>query len=195
MNTNSKLITNTNTSDLHINTKKSWLNLNVSFKKLMAIWISLFIFSTSFCQDKRDILVKEIQKNIVINTDGLKDSIAFYSFSIQIKINKKKNNTIVEKIEFNDSIGCLLIKDYSFLKKMNYSPLISGNKRVILIIPVGVIVSNYDAKKIEPHKIPIEDLSKKIDKLFYYDRTKNNCIEKYIYINPFIVYVDKAIYD
>ncbi|MGN8059404.1 hypothetical protein ACTJKN_24200 [Pedobacter sp. 22163] len=169
-------------------------------EKKMAVTIFTILFSISYFtsvaqNNNRDRLVNQIRKGLIIDITNLKDSIAFYSFSIKIELKKNKTSVVARNISLNDSIAAKIISDYTFLKQINYSPIVGNAKQNFLLIPIGVIIANYEENRIYPHKIPVEDLADKINKLFNYDSRINNRIENYLYLNPIIIYVDKAIYN
>jgi len=169
-------------------------------KNKMAVTIFTLLFSILYFKsvaqnNNRDRLVNKIRKGIIVKTTDLKDSIAFYGFSIKIELKRNKKSLVASNITLNDSIGYKIVSDYAFLKKIDYSPVVGNAKQNFLIIPIGLIIANYEENRIYEHKIPVEDIGEKINKLFNYDSGTNNRTENYIYLNPIIIYVDKAIYD
>jgi len=162
---------------------------------IILLLFSLICFSSAAQNTNRDRLLEQIRKGLIIDTKGLKDSIAFYSFSIKIELKKNKNSVVAGNISFNDSIAFKVIHNYSFLKQMNFKPIVMLARQNVLIIPIGVIIANYEEKRIYQHKIPVEDIALRINKLFNYDSSKKDMLENYLYLSPIIIYVDKAIYN
>lgn len=164
--------------------------------KLYFMVFCLFISNIVLAQNKGiENLSIEIGKNLQPDVSKLKDSIAFYSFAFQIEIKKVNKHTIVEKITVNDSIAHIIFPDYSFLKKLDYGPLFRRSKYVTLIVPVGLIIANYESKKISEYKISLVDFSKRIHNLFNSEPRKKKDLTYFIYMSPSIITVDKAIYD
>ncbi|WP_316820861.1 hypothetical protein [Pedobacter gandavensis] len=159
-------------------------------------FLLLFNTTISFAQKSpRGHLIRQVDTSIHIDTDRLKDSIAFYSFSIRIEVNKIKNKVLVERVAPNDSVDYVKVKSYSALKKIDYSSIISRPGKSVIILPVAVIVFNYTSKVDYERKIALSDFSDRINSLFNYDAGKENKIERYVYLNPLIIYLDKVVYD
>ncbi|WEK21616.1 MAG: hypothetical protein P0Y49_10755 [Candidatus Pedobacter colombiensis] len=152
----------------------------------------------SFAQNSnRQAVIDNIRKEYMDNskTDLLKDSIALYTFAIQIAVKKVKDSSIVTSIVVNDSIANTILPDHNFLRKINYAVFMSKVKRATIVIPFGFIVAHYHAKTWPERKITIDDLGSKIYKLFNYDLQKDTPTESFIYLSPFVTYADKSVYD
>ncbi|WP_316794971.1 hypothetical protein [Pedobacter agri] len=155
-----------------------------------------FIYFKSTAQNiSRDSLVDQIRKGLIIDTKNLKDSIAFYSFSIRINLKRNKASIVAEDIIINDNIAFKILSNVNFLNQIDFTPIVGEAKQNSLIIPIGIIVANHEENRIYKHKIPVEDIGIRIDKLFSYDPHSNNKIENNLYLNPIIIYVDKAVYN
>lgn len=164
--------------------------------KLYLIVLCLFVSNVAWAQNKAvENLSIEIAKNLQPNVSKLKDSIAFYSFAFQIEIKKVKKSTVVEKITVNDSIAHVIFPDYTFLEKLDYRTLLMKSKRITLIVPVGLIIANFDSKKIPDYKISLIDFPRRIHNLFNSEFRKMKDLSNFIYMSPNIIIVDKAIYD
>lgn len=133
-------------------------------------------------------------KGLKSDASKLKDSIAFYSWAYELKIDRFKDSTIVTKISVNDSISRLIVKDHSYLKNINFISLLGKRRRATLIIPISVILTGYDIKSESVRKISFYDFSTRIRKLFnIVDGTEAN--ENYIYFQPIMIYLSKTVYD
>jgi hypothetical protein len=101
--------------------------INKDVKKY--IILILLAFSTTVCLFAQDRLTARVTDQITsgllkIDNTKLKDSIAFYSWSYELKVKKLHDSTVVETISVNDSIAKLLISDYSFLSAINYKTVL-----------------------------------------------------------------------
>lgn len=154
-------------------------------------------FQNSSAQHKKEEFISRLREKLYSfsTSEKLKDSIALYSFAIQIDIKKNKNSSI-KNVTSNDSISNVVFKKnyLPFLKKLNYDPILGEAKNATIIIPVAYIVANYKADDISEKKVPITDLSDKLYKLFNYIKKDENTPKNYIYLKPMITVVDKAIY-
>jgi len=79
-------------------------------KNKMAVTIFTLLFSILYFKsvaqnNNRDRLVNKIRKGIIVKTTDLKDSIAFYGFSIKIELKRNKKSLVASNITLNDSIG------------------------------------------------------------------------------------------
>jgi hypothetical protein len=131
-----------------------------------------------------------------LNPDGskLKDSIAFYSWAYELSITKFKDSTIVEYITVNDSIAKVIIKDVSSLKAINFSSLLDKRDKAKLIIPISVIMTDYNASKEPTKMISFYDFSTRIRKLFNV-RDGKEYDNNDIYFQPIMIYFSKKIND
>lgn len=59
----------------------------------------------------------------------LKDSVALYSFAIELNVVKHKDSTLVKTINVNDSIAKVLYKDFDFLKYINFSSILKEKRK------------------------------------------------------------------
>ncbi|MBB6498975.1 hypothetical protein [Pedobacter cryoconitis] len=76
----------------------------------------------------------------------LKDSVALYSFCLNLEIIKdqKRNKSKVVRLSVNDSIVYRLFPAYKKLYAINYTSLLRNQKKVNLVIPI--IISNTSPK-------------------------------------------------
>ena len=124
----------------------------------------------------------------------LKDSIAFYSWAYRLKIRRFKDSTIVETISENDSIAKLIVNDPSYLKRINFSSVLGKRREATLIIPISVIVTDYNTSQDPAKKISFYDFSTRIRKLFN-TRDGTEYDENQIYFQPIMIYLNKRIND
>jgi hypothetical protein len=139
-----------------------------------------------------DELNKHFSKNLKFS--GFKDSVALYTFSIKLDLEVEKNKDQMVVYKINDSIGKLIFKDLSFLKTMDYTPLLKDKKQLSVVIPVGVVMARYNETEASPC-ITIKDLDKKILKLFNVHAGEDLRNDGLLYLPPFVIYVDKTVYD
>ncbi|MGN7990062.1 hypothetical protein ACTJKC_22165 [Pedobacter sp. 22226] len=166
------------------------------FRSIGFILMFASLSISTFAQNnQREIINKKIQACVVIDAKKLSDSAGFYGLAIRIELMKTKGKTIVEKIVVNDSLGNAIIKNYEGLKKLDYSSLVPSQGKSILVLPISVLVVNYSSKKIDGHKISLDMLIPKINKLFDYDPLRKNAVEGYIYLSPLLISIDKTVYN
>ena len=163
------------------------------------IVIMLMLFSGSFITsygqtDYSTSILRKISMGLDPNPDRLKDSIAFYSFAYELKIERIKDSTVVNEISANDSIEALIIKDRSFLQQINYSPIMGMRKKITLIIPVSVIVTDYNSKNELNKKISFYDFTERIEKLFNVGK-QQDALSNFVFFRPIMVYFNKRVYD
>ena len=166
--------------------------------KTYILYLILFLCITqvSKAQIKEKVLDKVEQTlSSIIDGKNLKDSIALYTLSIQIGIKKSKGKIIVSSIKYNDIIGDIIFKDLNLLKEIDYSPLISNKHTSIINIPVAYIVANYKSNDTTEKRISLLGLQNNLYKLF--NCTQNEDCNSYtnIYLKPFIITSDRAIYN
>ncbi|WP_316820850.1 hypothetical protein [Pedobacter gandavensis] len=160
--------------------------------------ILLFISSSQilFAQENSRLrLVNDIARSFDVDMKLMKDSIAFYSLAVRIEVNKTNNKLIVERVVPNDTLDFVITKSYEALKKLDYSPIVSKSGRSVIILPIAILMFNYDSKVFHERKVTMTDFSKRINNLFDYGPGRNQKIENYIYLNPLFIYLDKAVYD
>jgi hypothetical protein len=166
-------------------------------KVYLIILVLLFSISKfSFSQNKQT-TIEEIEKTLASTMDAkdIKDSIALYTFCIQVNIKNVKGKSIVTGISVNDLVAKIIFKDIYLLKKINYSSFLGNKKNISLNIPIAYIVANYKANDLTEKKINIIGIQDNLYKLFNCTK-KGNCITlDSIYLNPIIITVDKAVYD
>ena len=163
-------------------------------KIIVVIYFLIGISLTTAAQgDFSGPLTFKIANGLKPDASKLKDSIAFYSWAYELKIDRFKDSTIVTKISVNDSISRLIVKDHSYLKNINFISLL-GKRREATLIPISVILTDYNVESESVRKISFYDFSKRIRKLFnIVSGTEYN--ENYIYFQPIMIYLSKTVYD
>jgi hypothetical protein len=168
-------------------------------KKIILFFATFFICYNGFAQnDKGKDSYLQIRLALVrhLESNMLKDSIALYTFAFQIEVKKIKDSTLITSITVNDSIANIIYPNYDFLRKINYAPFISKAKQATLVIPVALVITNYNSPtKTVDTTIPIIDLADRISKMFNYNQKEDSDTEHFIYLRPCVIYHDKAVYD
>ena len=163
------------------------------------ILITILFFGTylsTFGQsNKHDDLAQQINRQLVIDLDKLKDSAAFYSFSFRLELKNKNHMAVLDNFSVNDSIAYAVVENINFIKKLDYRKITFNGTRKTVIVPVGIIVMNYEGNAKPDGKILAVDLATKINQLFHYQANLKTKIDQFMYLPPIIIYGDKKVYD
>lgn len=162
----------------------------------------LFITSTSYAQKAptaAEINKKITQKLITYGSpkfSKLKDSVELYTFTIQLKVAKQKDNFLVDEIFSTDSISNIVFKDISFLREIDYTSVMKGKSSATLIIPIAIIIA-YVNNPVRP--IPMvraEPLANQLAKFYNYDyKDETKQTSDFIYLSPIIVTAGTKVYN
>lgn len=128
-----------------------------------------------------------------LRTDSLKDSVALYTFAIKLKLSNISSRSHIENITINEQFALSLYKDFNFLKNIDFIPLMHGKKRISMVIPVMLLVS--ETNKATDHRIKIDDLPKKFKAFMNYDHNRKSMTDKYIYLDPQVITIETKVYD
>lgn len=162
----------------------------------MMIVLCLMVFLQSSAQTKEQkVLFDKIASGFNSDITKLPDSLAFYTFAIELHIKKLGDSTNIKSIMLNDSIGYLINKGYDYLRDLNFSAVMDGKKEATIILPVSLIVYNNNNPKIREQQLSFENLTHHIHKLFNYDALKKTINKRYIYLEPLMIYANKAVFD
>jgi hypothetical protein len=166
-------------------------------KKYILILLFLFVLFQKATAQKEQKIASEIENLLLSDLNGkeIKDSIALYTFSIQIDIKKVKNKTYTA-VSCNHPIAHQIFNNIKVLLNLDYAVFVQKAKNRIINIPVAYLVANYTNAGLKEKYISIKELQNNIYKLFNYsanDSAYKN--DNYIYIKPIIITVDKTVYD
>lgn len=119
-----------------------------------------------------------------MSSEIIKDSTAFYATTIIINVSTRKNEQNVS-ITYDDFKIDYAFEKFDFLKKLDYSKLMNGQKSANFVYRVLVLVSD---STYNPPLIDIESVFRNTINLFVKEEYKSQ------FIGSFIVKLDKKIY-
>lgn len=128
----------------------------------------------------------------------LKDSVALYTFAIELNVVKQKDSTLVKSINVNDSIAKVLYKDFDFLKYINFSSVLKEKKEAILVIPVAIQIAwvNKPTTATAMLKVGNGEILNRIAAMFNLDyKRKKTKTEHFIYLTPILHLTGTIVYD
>lgn len=128
----------------------------------------------------------------------LKDSVALYSFAIELNVVKHKDSTLVKTINVNDSIAKVLYKDFDFLKYINFSSILKEKKEAILVLPVAIQIAwvNKPTTATAMLKVGNGEILDRIAAMFNLDlKRKKTKTDHFIYLTPILHLTGTIVYD
>ncbi|MBC8987496.1 hypothetical protein H9X96_17140 [Pedobacter sp. N36a] len=128
----------------------------------------------------------------------LKDSVALYSFAIELNVVKHKDSTLVKTINVNDSIAKVLYKDFYFLKYINFSSVLKEKKEAILVIPVAIQITWINKPTMATPMLKAGDgeILDRIATMFNLDlKQKKLKTDHFIYLTPILYLAGTKTYE
>lgn len=156
------------------------------------------IFNVTLLQAQKEYQQKaedQLSKKLLFNLKSgiLKDSIALYTFTIELKTNSKKNVTSIQKIVTSDTLCYKLWpKLDSLLNDINFGVFVKKKGINHIIIPIALIITAYNNSPNDP-KITVFDIPKKLESIF--NSNENNGKYNYIYLPPRTIVMDNRVYN
>lgn len=164
-------------------------------KKIFLIVLTVLGYAGAYGQSQRiEVIREKIAKQLQVDLKQIPDSIPFYGFAFEIELQKRQGHIKVLSISLNDSLAGLIVKDYNFLKKIDYSSEMAGFNEVRLIIPVVVAAFNSNTGK-KVSSMYRKEFSANVERLFNYRETDGKDLTQQVLLYPFIIYSDKTVYN
>lgn len=150
-------------------------------------------------KDSVNKLISRYFSTTYVDYEGkLKDSVALYSFAIELNVVKHKDSTLVKTINVNDSISKVLFKDFDFLKYINFSSVLKEKKEAILVIPVAIQITWINKPTTATPMLKISDgqILDRIAAMFNMDlKRKQTKTEHFIYLTPILYLAGTITYE
>jgi hypothetical protein len=130
------------------------------------------------------------------------DSNMIIGFAFKISVQKNEDGQLKAiSIIANDTIAFKIFSKYEFLKSINYKLFLKEKKEAIFIIPVFIDLADSGRKPTREYLMDYytknvygRSMSKAVRSMFFLDQTqRNNHIENYIYLTPYIIAKEKRI--
>lgn len=167
-------------------------------KKLLIIFALITaakIFPTMAQENQgKDLFREKMVGQLNFNNEALKDSVALYTFNIQIRVASKNKKASAQSVWASDSIAYKVFKDFEVLKTSDYSDFTNGKSVTLIVVPIAIIVSNHPGRSSDP-RIPIMDLKEKIERLFDMTGKERMSSDEIMYLAPVVIFTDKTVYD
>ncbi len=167
-------------------------------KRLLGMWFLLTITTITFSQSRGVDRMKMYEEKRISNffhenkiNEIIPDSNAIYTFVFKVTVEKHRGKTQVSEILSNDTIGYKIFPKYNDLKDIHYAVFMRNRNKAIFIFPVAIeIVGSKQANtltKFATHSIA---------SLFYtyFNKTGINMLD-YMFFSPYLVLIDKRVYD